>query len=150
VAATETTMSAAERLFRADLAGGRFCAGVDRGYWRLHSLDWPHAILEVAYAAGWFALRFDLTGYPQAPTAQPWDIEADAALPRPRWPQGSARLNRAFNPGWRTDALYIPVDRLALEGHDGWRIQYAAYLWDPAGDICQYLDLVRDLLREAA
>ena len=29
----------------------------------------------------WYALRFDLTGYPEAPTAQPWDLEANAPLP---------------------------------------------------------------------
>jgi hypothetical protein len=146
------TASAAERLFVADVEGGRFSAGVDRGYWRLVKLDWPHAIIEVAYPAcpgGWLVLRFHLAGYPQAPTAQPWDLENGMALPGPRWPQGSARVNRAFNPNWRPDALYIPTDRLALEGHDSWRSQCAAHVWDQSKDICQYLELVRDLLKDA-
>jgi hypothetical protein len=118
----------------------------------LVELDWPYAIIQVAcpaWASGWLALRFDLGGYPQAPTAQPWDLETGTALPGPCWPHGSARVNRAFNPGWRPDALYIPTDRLALEGHDNWRCQYIAYVWDQSNDICQYLELVRDLLKEA-
>jgi hypothetical protein len=148
---TAERASAPERLFVADLEGDRFSAGVDRGYWRLVELDWPYAIIEIACPAclgGWLALRFDLTGYPQAPTAQPWDLENGTALPGHRWPQGSARVNRAFNPSWRPDALYIPTDRLALEGHDSWRSQCPAYVWDQSDDICQYLELVRDLLKE--
>src|SRR5947209_2597124 len=112
-----------ERLFRDDLLGGAFTTGEDRGYWRLHMLAWPVAVIEVA--AGpvpggpeWFAFCFDLTGYPQAPTAQPWDTATDSALPPARWPAGGQRITLAFNPGWRPDALYLPVDRLALDGHD--------------------------------
>lgn len=146
------TVSAAERLFLDDVEAGRCAAGADRGYWRIVEIEWPHAVIEVACGAcpgGWLALRFDLSGYPQAPTAQPWDAEAAAPLPPPRWPQGSARLNQAFNPSWRTDALYVPTDRLALHGHDAWLTQHAAYVWDQGKDICQYLELVRDLLKDA-
>jgi hypothetical protein len=142
-----------ERLFRDDLAAGAFTTGEDRGYWRLHSFAWPIAVIEVAPAAliggpEWFALRFDLTGYPQAPTAQLWDIADDVSLAPARWPAGGERITLAFNPGWRADALYIPVDRLALAGHDAWLERYACHVWDAAGDITQYLRLVHGLLND--
>ena len=148
-------ISAPERLFRDDVAGACFCAGADRGYWRLRSIAWPHAVVEVAPAESplgpkWFALLFDLAGYPEAPTARFWDVEADGPLRPDRWPAGGDRITRAFNPGWRQDALYLPVDRLALEGHDGWRVQHAAYIWDSGRDITQYLRLVHELLNDGS
>jgi hypothetical protein len=111
-------------LFRADVGGAPFLSGVDRGFWRLISIDWPNAIIEIAAAPRpgtpeWLALRFDLTHYPEAPSAQPWDVAASAPLPPARWPGGSERILRIFNPSWRNDALYFPMDRLALSGHLG-------------------------------
>jgi hypothetical protein len=148
-------ISAPERLFRDDVAGTCFSAGADRGYWRLRSIAWPRAVVEVAPAEipsgpAWFALLFDLTGYPEAPTARFWNVEVDGPLSPDRWPAGGDRITRAFNPGWRQDALYLPVDRLALEGHDGWRVQHAAHVWDAGRDISQYLRLVHELLNEGS
>jgi hypothetical protein len=142
-----------ERLARADLAGDAFRAGVDRGWWRLLDLMWPYAVIEVAPAprAGspdWFALRFDLSGYPEAPTAQPWDADVGAPLPAARWPGGNARILSVFNPGWRPDALYLPMDRVALQGHDAWLTQHACHVWDPGKDFTQYLRVVHELLNE--
>jgi hypothetical protein len=147
------TISSAERLFREDLVSTSFIAGADRGYWRIASLIWPFAVIEIA-AAGrssappWWAFQFDLTGYPQAPTARPWDLTANAPLAGEHWPAGGPRIMAAFNPGWRVDALYIPVDRLALEGHDVWRQRHPSYIWDPALDITQYLRIVHGLLND--
>jgi hypothetical protein len=140
----------AEELFRQDISGGEFSAGVDRGYWRLLALGWPVAIIAVVAAPrngapAAYAFRFDLTGYPEAPTAQLWDVETNAPLPPPRWPGGGGRLAMAFNPAWRTDAIYLPVDRAALQGHDAWRAK--PEVWDSGRDICQYLNLLRDLLQ---
>lgn len=147
------TASPAEVLFHEDLAGAEYAAGEDRGYWRLVSVHWPYAVFEVAAAprAGApvaYCLRFNLDGYPQAPTAQPWDAEADGALPASRWPGGGDRIGRAFNPAWRPDALYVPMDRLAIDGHHDWPTKYAAHIWDPARDVSQYLRLVYDLLHD--
>jgi hypothetical protein len=142
-----------ERLFLDDLESAPFLAGVDRGWWRLHSVAWPSAVIEIAAASrpgspDWLALRFQLTGYPQAPSAQPWDVATGAPLTPTRWPAGNDRISRIFNPSWRTDALYFPMDRLALEGHDAWRSQHACHLWDPAQDITQYLRVIHELLNE--
>ena len=146
-------MGADERVFRAHLAAGPFQSGVDRGRWRLLSLAWPHAVIAVRAAErpggpAEYALRFELTNYPQTPpTAQPWDPERNAPLEPARWPGGRSRIPPAFNPGWKGgQCLYLPCDRLSIEGHDGWRSQHPSMIWSPAGDITQYLRIVHDLL----
>jgi hypothetical protein len=149
----QTTADPAERLLLDDLEQGSFLAGVDRGYWRLLELGFPTAVIAITAAPrveapGFFAFRFDFTNYPEAPTARPWDIEAGAPLAPARWPAGGPRQIAAFNPGWKDDALYLPVDRGALQGHEGWRTQYAVHAWDPAGDLTQYLRLVHGLLND--
>lgn len=146
-------LAAPERLFRADLDAAPFTAGADRGWWRARTISFPYAVIEIAAAPrpaspDWFALRFDVTNYPQAPSAQPWDTAADLPLPPARWPAGRDRIQRIFNPGWRVDALYLPMDALALAGHDAWLAQHACHVWDPGKDITQYLRLVHDLLNE--
>jgi len=145
--------SSAERLLRDDLARGPFLAGTDRGHWRLVELAFPHLIIEVAAAAragspDWLALRFDVTHYPQAPSGQPWDVSARGPLPARLWPAGNERILRIFNPGWRVDALYFPMDRLALEGHGPWLTVPGCRGWDPGKDISQYLQVVHELLTE--
>jgi hypothetical protein len=146
-------VNSAELLLREDLEDGEYAAGADRGYWRLVELTWPHAIFEVAAAPrenapSHYAFRFDLTGYPQAPTAAPWNLETGDLLPGTRWPAGGLRVNSAFNPGWRGDAIYVPMDRLAISGHHDWPTKYAARLWDPARGIVQYLQELRTLLND--
>jgi hypothetical protein len=140
-------------LLRDDLARGPFLAGVDRGWWRLNSIDFPFAVFEVAAAPRpgspeWFALRFDVALYPEAPSGQPWDIAADGPLATNRWPGGNERIMRIFNPGWMINALYFPMDRLALQGHDAWLQQPGCRTWDADKDITQYLGVVYELLNE--
>jgi hypothetical protein len=144
---------ASERLFCADLKAGPFSAGADRGWWRMNAVTFPHAVIEIAAAPRpggphWFALRFDVHDYPEAPSGQPWDVAASAPLAPALWPGGNERIQSVFNPGWNTDALYLPMDRLALEGHDEWLTRYACHVWDPNKDIAQYLCLVHELLNE--
>jgi hypothetical protein len=146
-------MSPPERLLREDLASASFMAGCDRDYWRLLTIEWPYAVIEIAAAPRpgspeWWALRFDLSGYPQAPTACPWNLVTDLPLDGDRWPGGGRRILAAFNPDWRAEALYLPVDRLALEGHDVWREKHACYVWDAALDITQYLRVLHELLTD--
>ena len=144
-----------ERTFRHHVAAGPFQAGRDRGDWRLESIDWPHAVIAVAAPArpgapSEIALRFELTNYPQeAPTAQPWDIAANAPLPHALWPIGE-QTSQVFNPGWNNGAaLYIPCDRQAIAGHDAWLTQHQPYLWRADRDITLYLRVVRDVLHRS-
>jgi len=141
-----------ERVFRAHIGGGRFQSGVDASRWKLLTIAWPHAIIAVAPA--WrqvgpteFAFRFELTDYPRTlPTAQPWDAERGTALEPDRWPSGDSHVARAFNPNWNPSALYLPFDRLALSGHDGWLTTAPADRWDPNIGITQYLRRIHELL----
>ncbi len=144
-----------ERAFRQHVSEGRFQMHVDRGEWRLIDISWPHALVAVAAAPREGApdelvLRFTLDGYPAlAPTAAPWDLRHDAPLSHDLWPTGGRRIQLAFNPGWNSAAIYIPCDRLAISGHDAWRDQHAAYVWDPTKDIVDYLKVVHELLHSA-
>ena len=142
-----------ERTFRRHVAAGPFQAGADRGEWRLHSIEWPRAVIAIAAARrvgapDEVALMFELSGYPQAlPTAHPWDLATNAPLADGLWPVGG-RASEVFNPGWRRDALYVPCDRMALEGHEAWLTQYQPYLWNSSRDITHYLRIVRTVLHD--
>ena len=146
-------MNPDERTLRRHLAGGPFQAGVERGDWRCLSIDWPYVVISIAAppraaAPREVALRFELSGYPQQlPTAQPWDAAADGSLPDALWPIGD-RVSQVFNPSWNRTALYIPCDRLALAGHEGWLTLHPAHAWNPTRDITHYLRIVRNVLRE--
>jgi hypothetical protein len=146
-------MTPAERVFRAHLEKGPFQSGVDRGRWRLASVNWPYSVIAVGAAVrvnapSEYGFRFELGNYPvTAPTAQPWDETTQAPLEPTNWPGGRGRIQLAFNPDWKGGScLYLPCDRLAIEGHDPWRAQYPEMIWNPKGDITQYLRIVHDLL----
>lgn len=142
-----------ERAFRKDLRSPRFQAGVDRGDWRSASAwEWPHPVVVVSAAErdgapAEFALRFTADGYPvTAPTAVPWDVASNGPLSHDLWPAGG-RTGAAFNPQWNGgNALYIPCDRLAIQGHDAWQNQHQAYIWTPQKQIVDYLRIVHELL----
>lgn len=146
-------MSTDECVFRDHLERGPFQSGVDRGRWRLVSVNWPYAVIAIAAAERpntppEYAFRFELTNYPSSPpTSQPWDAEKNVPLDHSRWPGGRGRIPPAFNPGWKGGScLYLPCDRIAIEGHDPWRTQHPEMIWSPSGDITQYLRIVYDLL----
>jgi hypothetical protein len=146
-------MSLDEQVFRAHLERGPYQSGVDRGRWRLISVDWPHAVIAVSAAErinspSEYAFRFFLSDYPQTlPTAQPWDAEQGKALDFARRPSGRNRVQLAFRIDWKDgQCLYLPCDRGAIEGHEGWRTQHPEMIWSPTGDITQYLKIIYDLL----
>ena len=152
----ERTIGADEQVFRRDLESGPFQSGCDRGRWHLHDLDWPHAIIAIQAAIREnsptdYALRFECTDYPQAPpTAQPWDAEKEVPLPFTRWPGGTRRVPLAFNPNWKSGkCLYLPCDRLSIEGHEAWRNQHPSMIWSPESDITLYLGIVHELLNSS-
>ncbi len=82
----QSAPSPPERLFLEDVTDCAFAVGVDRGWWRLASVEWPYAVIEVKAAprpaARTGALRFQLSGYPEAPSAQPWTPSARACSTR--------------------------------------------------------------------
>lgn len=138
-----------EVALRRDLVDGRFLAGVASGRWTLHWIRFPHALIGVRATDGEeYALRFQCEDYPRTPaTAQPWDVERDQPLAANLWPKGECRVPLAFNPGWKGGVcLYLPCDRLSIEGHEMWRSQHPALLWEPAKGISKYLGIVHQLL----
>ena len=146
-------MTPAEIVFRAHLESGPFQSGVDRGRWRLASVIWPHSVIAVAAtervnAPSEYVFRFELNNYPvTAPTAQPWNQTTKAPLEHTNWPGGRGRIPLAFNPDWKGgSSLYLPCDRQAIEGHDPWRALHPEMIWNPKGDITQYLRIIHDLL----
>jgi hypothetical protein len=145
-----------EQVFRAHLEMGPFLSGVDRGRWRLLNIAWPYVVIAVTAAVRpqgpkEYAFRFELSNYPQAPpTAQPWNEMNNSPLEHPKWPAGRSRIPKAFNPGWQSgQCLYLPCDRIAIVGHDGWRTQHPSMIWQSDGDITQYLRIIYDLLNSS-
>lgn len=148
-----TVVRADERVFRAHLEDGPFLSGVDRGRWRPVSVNWPFAVIAVSAAPragvpGEYAFRFELTNYPQcAPAARLWDAARDAPLEFKNYPTGRHRAQMAFRIDWNNgQALYLPCDRIAIQGHEAWRTQHPSMIWSSADDITKYLRIIYDLL----
>lgn len=140
-------------LLEQDLAASDFRCGQIEGRWRHVVTDWPHVIIAVSASAlgqpaSEVGFRFECSGYRQTPvTGQPWDVDGNAPLPAARWPSGNAILKSIFRPDWKEGkCLYLPCDRMAIEGHDHWRAQYPNRLWQSARGIICYLEQLHDLL----
>jgi hypothetical protein len=138
------------RAFRADLEHAPFVVGVAEGRWELISVNGVIAIIAVTAMDGRaYALRFDVSGYPQsAPTAQLWDPTANTPLPVTRWPRSrGGRLGAVFRHDWKGGTvLYLPCDRGAFEGHENWRTAMPSKIWRPTVGIVHYLEQVHELL----
>ncbi len=139
-----------ELVFRAHVASARFLAGEARGRWRLVSIVWPFAFLLVAAKDGRdFPMRFQCDNYPNMPpNGTFWDIEHNLRLPPDRWPKGGGRVAASLKPSWKDGmALYLPCDRMSIEGHDNWRTEHPSKIWNPQRGIVQYLEIVHDILQ---
>jgi len=139
-----------ERAFRADLERASFLLGVADGRWRVISASGAIAVIAVRAKDGReYALRFDVSGYPAAPpTARLWDAKANAPLSNAEWPRSarSGRVGAVFRSDWKAGtALYLPCDREAIEGHDGWHTQMPSKIWRPNIGITHYLEQVHEL-----
>jgi hypothetical protein len=139
-----------ERAFLADLERAPFLLGVAESRWRLLSMKGVIAVIGVTAKDGReYALRFDIGGYPQAaPTARLWDAENDAPLATSKRPRSlrRGRLGAVFRSDWKAGtALYLPCDREAIAGHDGWRVQLPSKIWCPTIGIVHYLEQVHEL-----
>jgi hypothetical protein len=142
-----------EQVFTQHITDGPFQAGVDRRHWRLISVEWPYAIIAVSAAPrpggpAEFYFRFELSNYPQvAPTAQPWNVATQSPLPAAQWPAGPRRVSSVFRPDWKGgQCLYLPCDRVSMQGHDGWRAAHPHLLWQANHDITLYLEAIYDLV----
>lgn len=142
-----------EKVFHSHKEMGPFQSGVARGRWRLILIDWPFVVISISAsprpnAPEEYPLRFDLTNYPQSPpTARPWDIELNGPLADAKRPHGKSRVPKAFRTDWMEGtALYLPCDRTAIKGHEGWQNQHPEMIWNQNGDITQYLRIIHELL----
>lgn len=142
-------------LLARDLAAPEFRCGQVDGRWRLISQSWPHVVIAVSAAPRpdspvEFGLRFECSGYPQvAVTAQPWNLATDVPLAAHLWPRGKLILPSVFRPEWKGGTcLYLPCDRVSMNGHEVWVRQHPNRLWQPARGIICYLEQVHDLLNQ--
>jgi hypothetical protein len=122
-------------LLESDLAAAEFRLGQIESHWRLVSFDWPHVIIAIAAAerersAREVGFRFECSGYRQtAATAQPWDPSGGRPLPHRRWPKGKSIVPSIFRPDWKSgQCLYLPCDRMAIEGHGNWKHEHPGRL----------------------
>ena len=142
-------MAPDEKALRADLESGRFLAGAARRRWRLIAFDWPLVYISVvARDERGYLLRFDCSGYPHNPaTARLWDPDRNVPLEVGLWPKGGGRIAAVFRNDWKGGvALYLPCDRIAIEGHDNWRTEHPSKIWNPSSGIAHYLEVVHELL----
>lgn len=144
-----------QQMLEHDLAAVEFRCGEFEGRWRHVKTAWPYTVITVSAAErsgapSEFAFRFECTGYRQTPvSAQPWAIENNAPLPASRWPTGRSIAPSIFRPDWKNGlCLYLPCDRLSIEGHNQWRHEHPSRLWQPARGIICYLEQVYELLNQ--
>jgi hypothetical protein len=140
-------------LLEEDLAAPSFRRGEADGRWRHVSMSWPFVIVAVVApprpnAPAEFAFRFECSGYRRTPpTAQPWDVQSGGPLPAGRWPTGPKFVSGVFRPEWKQGTcLYLPCDRLSIDGHHNWHSDHPNRLWQPDRGIVCYLEQIHDLL----
>jgi hypothetical protein len=143
-------------LLEADLAAPAFRCGQIEGKWRHVETNWPHVLIAVSAATrpnapDEYGFRFECSGYRQTPvTGQPWDLGTNKPLAAPRWPKGRSIVPSAFNPDWKQgQCLYLPCDRLSIDGHPNWLHTYPNRLWQPSRGIICYLEQIHDLLNQS-
>lgn len=152
----EAPVSPDRLLLEQDLATPEFRRGEIEGRWRQIAIRWPHVIVAVSAperpkSPNEFVFRFECTGYREVPvTGQPWDLAADGSLPGGQWPTGPSIVASVFRPGWKKgQCLYLPCDRMAIEGHDNWRHEHPNRLWQPKRGIICYLEQLYELFNQS-
>lgn len=140
-------------LLLSDLAAPEFRCGEFAGNWRHLGTSWPHVAIAVSAAPrtnapAEYVFRFECSGYRRTPvTGQPWDVSAKAPLHANRWPTGRTIVPSVFRSNWKGgQCLYLPCDRVSIEGHTTWQHDYSNRLWDPERGILCYLEQLHDLL----
>lgn len=144
------TASPDERALRADVGKANFRLGEAEGRWQLVKIAWPFVLIVVTAKDGRkYMLRFECSGYPQSlPTATLWDQEQNAILSFNLWPRGQGgRVSAVFRTDWKNGtALYLPCDRISIDGHVNWKNELPSKIWRPEEGIIQYLEIVHELL----
>lgn len=143
-------------LLEQDLAKPDIRCGEIEGRWRHVATHWPHVIFGVSApprpkAPLEYGFRFECSGYRQNPvTAQPWNLKDHTALPCAQWPTGRSIVPSVFRPEWKQGhCLYLPCDRMSIEGHDNWRNEHPSRLWQPARGIICYLEQLHELFYQS-
>lgn len=142
-------------LLELDLAAPDFRCGELQERWRKAGTQWPHVKIAVSAAErpgapDSYGFRFECSGYRETPPiGQPWDLDADAPLPANRWPTGKAIVPSVFRPDWKGgQCLYLPCDRMSMEGHGNWINEHPNRLWQPMRGIVCYVEQIYDLLNQ--
>lgn len=143
-------------LLEQDLAGPDIRHGEIEGRWRHVATDWPHVIFGLSApprqnAPTEFGFRFECLGYRQVPaTAQPWDLSANAPLARAKWPTGRSIVRSVFRPDWKMGhCLYLPCDRMSIDGHAKWLNDHPSRIWQPARGLICYLEQLHELFHQS-
>jgi hypothetical protein len=150
------TVSLSQSLLEEDLAAPAFRSGEIDGRWRRISLVWPYLIVAVAApsrpgAPAEYGFRFECTGYRANPViGRPWDIAGSRPLAPECWPTGPVMVSAIFRPDWKNaECLYLPCDRMSIEGHGNWPTQYPNRLWQTDRGIVCYLEQIYELFHQS-
>jgi hypothetical protein len=143
-------------LMEQDLAAPQFRCGEIEGRWRHVATAWPHVIIAVSAperprSPAEFAFRFECSNYRQIPaTAQPWDLKTNSLLAAGQRPTGPAMVVAVFRPDWKQgQCLYLPCDRMSIEGHDNWLNEHPSRIWRPERGIICYLEQIYELFHQS-
>jgi hypothetical protein len=143
-------------LIEQDLAAPQFRCGEIEGRWRHLATIWPYVTIAVSAperprSPAEFGFRFECSGYRQIPvTGQPWDISANTPLAAARWPTGPVMVAAVFRPDWKQGrCLYLPCDRMSIEGHENWRNEHPNRIWQPARGIICYVEQIYELFHQS-
>jgi hypothetical protein len=126
-----------------DLASAEVQSGIDARMWRLVSLT--EMVLTATITAGdgkELGMRIAVDGYPNLPPGgQPWDLDAETALPQDQWPTGGS-APQVFSTVWSPsngNAPYMACDRAGLAVHPQWAQEHPTRAWHPRRTIAFYL-----------
>ena len=134
-----------EEVFQEHLNSAEYLSGQMEDSWGLTENEegpkWPFAVFWVIAKTGKkYFFRFDLNGYNEhAPTALLWNDAANVPLEQGEWPNWNKRTQQVFRP-WGKQCLYLPCDRMAIQGHKDWPQKHAYLVWKSYEDtIVKYL-----------
>lgn len=126
--------------------------GIENGYWRILTVNFPTLIVAVTAGDGReLGVRVDVSGYPTAaPAGTPWDIDSDRPLTLVELPAGPT-AHIVFRSQWSQingHTPYMASERLLIQGdHATWAPQHPERAWNPARTIAFYLTELHKELR---
>lgn len=138
-------LSVNEKFFRKHLQQSRFQAGVDRGLWRLVSINWPNAVIALGtskHNSTEHFVRFRLESYPaKPPGVELWNQKHQASVPDDCWPVWFNHfIGEAYPHLIAVDPKPYSAELLQLSVLIAARKAQACLApWDVAGDLTQCL-----------